>query len=422
MKQSKFIITLLLIFMVIALSACSSDQSSGKATKNTLEVALWDKNAKKAVNKSIEVFNKKHPDVKVNVTYTPWADYWTKLKTSLGGGSGPDVFWMNGPNFYQYATSGQIENLEPFIKKDSEFKKDAYYPAVVNLYTYNKNLYAAPHFIDAVGLFYNKKLFDKAGIPYPDDSWTWDDLEKVGQKLTNKKDGIYGYAANIKDNQSVYYDLIYQAGGYVINDDKSKSGFNSTESKEAFNFLNRLIKKGISPSAQTDMETESKQLFESGKAAMIPAISVSAAEFQGALGDDLGVAPLPKGKKAASIVHGIGWAMKGKTNKKDIAWDLIKALTGKEANTVIAESGFSIPANKEVSQIWLKSIPSLDLKVFLDAQKIGVPYPISKNTAAWQDVENKEIQGAFLGQQPIDKALDTVTQKMNEILKKENQK
>ncbi|TWD96550.1 carbohydrate ABC transporter substrate-binding protein (CUT1 family) [Neobacillus bataviensis] len=421
MKKMRFLVHLLLIIVVVAMSACSNTQSSGEE-KKTLEVALWDKNVSPAVDKSIEAFKKQHPDIKVNVTYTPWEDYWTKLKTSIGGGKGPDVFWMNGPNFYQYTSSGFIKDLEPFIKNDSEYKKDKYFPAVVDLYTYQGKLFAAPYFIDSVGLYYNKKLFDDAGVPYPDENWTWDDIEKVGKKLSNKEKGIYGYSADIKTSQSVYYDLMHQAGGYIISEDKKKSGFDSPESKGAFHFIKKLIDEGISPSAKTVMETEGKQLFLSGKVAMIPAISVSAGEFKGVLGDKLGVAPLPKGKQKASIVHGIGWAMNAKTQNDKAAWDLIKALSGKEGEKVIAESGFSIPADKSISDIWLKSIPSLDLKVFLDAQEYGVPYPVSKNTAEWQDVETKEIQSAFLGQKPIDEALDTIAKKMNDILAKENSK
>ncbi|MBT2700643.1 extracellular solute-binding protein [Bacillus sp. ISL-40] len=79
MKKMRFLVHLLLIIVVVVMSACSNTQSSGKE-KKTLEAALWDKNVNPAVDKSIEAFKKQHPDIKVNVTYTPWEDYWTKLK------------------------------------------------------------------------------------------------------------------------------------------------------------------------------------------------------------------------------------------------------------------------------------------------------------------------------------------------------
>jgi multiple sugar transport system substrate-binding protein len=385
--MKKLICFNVLVLMLVLLAACSSGTGGNK---QTIEVALWDENTKEAVNASIKAFNEKHPDVKVNVTYTPWADYWTKLKTSLGGGSGPDVFWMNGPNFYQYSTQGLIKNLEPFIEDDSNFSKDIYFPAVVDLYSLEGDLYAAPYFVDAVGLYYNKTLFDDAGLE-----------------------------AHTVQSQSGYYNLMHQAGGYIISDDKTKSGFNTPEAKEAFNFIQNLIDKGISPSTQTQIETKPEQMFMSGKVAMLPRISVSAAEFEGELGEELGVAPLPKGKQEASIVHGIGWAMNEKTKDQDLAWELIKSLANEDGNRVIAESGFSIPAIKGMSDVWKESLPSLDLQIFIDAQETGVAYPVSKRTAEWQDVETAEIQRAFLGQQTIDEALEKIGTKMDEILEAE---
>lgn len=408
--------TVLFILFVSFLVACSSETGGNS---ETLEVALWDENASDAVDASIEAFKEEHPDVEVNVTYTPYEDYWTKLKTSLGGGNAADVFWMNGPRFYEYVTSDLIKNLEPFIEEDSEFTKDGYFSTVIELYSYEEDLYAAPYFVDSVGLFYNKELFDEADVPYPDETWTWEDIEEKGAQLTNPDEGVFGYAAHTVANQQGYYNLIHQAGGFIINEDKTESGFNTPETKEAFYFLENIIEQGISPSTQMQIESEPRQLFMSNKLAMLPSISVNGEMLHNELGDKLGVAPLPAGKEEASIVHGIGWAINEATDQEELAWELVKKLSGEEGNKVIAESGFSMPAYEEMGSIWLESLPSLDLQIFLDAQKDGVAYPISERTAEWQDVEMTEIQAAFLGQQTLDEALEIVADEMNAILEEE---
>ena len=93
-------------------------------------------------------------------------------------------------------------------------------PAIKELYAYDQKSYGLPYFQDVIGLFFNKKLFDEAGIPYPDETWTWETVEEVGRKLTDNKNGIYGYIAPYS-NQQGYYNYIHQAGGYVINEDKN---------------------------------------------------------------------------------------------------------------------------------------------------------------------------------------------------------
>ena len=93
------------------------------------------------------------------------------------------------------------------------------------MYTYQGKLHGLPYFQDSVGL-YNKELFDKAGLPYPDKTWTWQTVEENAAKLTDKSNGIYGFIAPI-DSQIGYYNFIAQAGGYVISDDKKSSGFDT---------------------------------------------------------------------------------------------------------------------------------------------------------------------------------------------------
>ncbi len=115
-------------------------------------MALWDENVTDVMKKSIEVYKKDHPNVDVKVTYTPWSDYWSKLKTSLAGKSGPDVFWMNGPNIYRYAADGLVKDIQPMIEAD-KIDTGNYTKALVDLYTYKGHLYGLPYFLDSVGLF-----------------------------------------------------------------------------------------------------------------------------------------------------------------------------------------------------------------------------------------------------------------------------
>ncbi|WP_127594278.1 ABC transporter substrate-binding protein [Paenibacillus lautus] len=420
MKKRMSVLISVLFVLTALLSACGGGNASGGNNgKKVINVALWDENVRDTLDKSIKIFNEKHPNVEVKVTYTPWADYWTKLKTSLAGNSGPDVYWMNGPNFHSYASSGLIKDLSPLIEQ-SGLDTSVYTEALFDMYTYQGKLHGLPYFQDSVGLFYNKELFDKAGLPYPDDTWTWETVEENAAKLTDKSNGIYGYITPI-DSQIGYYNYIAQAGGFVISDDKKTSGYDTPEALSAFKWQQSLIEKGYSPNAQQQLETKSRQLFGSGKAAMFPGISVNSPELYKLLGDKLGVAVLPAGKEKASIVHGLSWAINGKTKVEQESWELIQILSGKEGQELLADSGFSMPAYKGTEGGWLKSIPSLDLQVFVDSLEFAVPYPVSQKTAEWQDAEVKEIQAAFLGKKSFEEALKNAGEQMNAILATETE-
>ncbi|MVP02065.1 ABC transporter substrate-binding protein [Paenibacillus lutrae] len=405
--------------VLLPIAGCSSEADTQNSGKITLDLALWDENLSAVVNEALIRYKKEHPNVQVKVTYTPFSDYWSKLRTSLAGKSGPDVFWMNGPNFYQYVSANLLKDLGPLMEADG-IKKENYTQTLTDMYSYENKLYGLPYFLDNVGLFYNKEIFDQAGIPYPDETWDWDKLKAIAGDLTQQEKGIYGFIAPIS-NQDGYYNVIHQAGGYVINEDKSKSGFNLPESQAALKWMKQLMDEGISPDARQQLETGHVEMFGSGKAAMTQAISIKAPELHQMLGDKLGIAPLPKGKEKAGIVHGLSWAINENTAHEQAAWDLITTLAGEEGSMKLAQSGFSIPAYEGAQEEWLQSIPSLNLKVFVDSIEFAAPYPISKYTAEWQSVETKEIQEAMRGMKTIEAATDKIAEKMNTLLDKEKE-
>ncbi len=108
---------------VLALGLIGCSNGNDDTGNQSISIALWDEKASDAIDGAIASFKEKHPGVEVTVTYSPFSQYWTTLRTSIGGGAGPDLFWMNAVNFYQYAQPGLIQNLEPFIEGDADFEK-----------------------------------------------------------------------------------------------------------------------------------------------------------------------------------------------------------------------------------------------------------------------------------------------------------
>ncbi|MFB9325165.1 ABC transporter substrate-binding protein [Paenibacillus aurantiacus] len=400
-----------------AAETAKADQEAAKAEPFTLQVAVWDEKLKETVQQTFDLYKREHPEADFKLTVTPVKEYYTKLQTALIGGSGPDLFMMNGPNFNKFASLKLLTDLQPLVEQDA-LDTTVYPDGITKLYQYEGHQYGLPYYLGSIGLFYNKALFDAAKVPYPDETWTWETLRANAAKLTDKTQGTYGYIA-ANDNQSGVYPLIYQAGGSVISEGGKKSGLDAPESVAALQFMKDLIDEGISPSAQQQLETAPIQLFGSGKAAMVPGGSYDASTLHGMLGDKLGVAPLPAGKQAGFLVHGSSWVINSKSEHQQEAWAFLKVLTGAPGAELLAKNAVNFPAYKDAVALWMQSIPTLDMNAFVRSLENTGPYPVSKNTAEWQNAIIEEITNGLLGKQSIPDAAAKAASRMNEILAKE---
>lgn len=424
MKKSALILGIVLMMI---LSACSSNSESGASNESTpsatskekvtLTYALWDQSFASAFEKAAEAFESKNPNIDVKIEVTPFGQYWTKLDTTTTGGSLTDLFWMNGPNSYKYISNEILMPITEPLKDDI-----ANFPeSLVASYVWEDNVYAVPFEFATVGLWYNKKLFDEANIPYPDASWDWDKLKEATKKLTDPAKGVWGIAAD-DSGFANYYNTIVQNGGYVISDDKKTSGYDKPETIEGLKLWTDMIKDGVSPTKAQMTETSAQVMFESGKVAM----AYLGTWVVGGFGENkyvrqnAAVAPLPKGKTDASgIIHGAATAINAKTKHPEEALAFLKFLASKEANEIFAEVGAFIPAYNGMQDKWVASIPEFQLQAYVDAIENSKPYPISKHTTKWEDVQNEFFKKAWYGEMTIEDAAKQVAEKMNEILAKE---
>ncbi|TQS45857.1 ABC transporter substrate-binding protein [Cryptosporangium phraense] len=399
--------------VLAASTACGGSKSDDDPNaKATLSYAVWDKNQVPAMEKLAADFHQSHPNITVNVQATPWETYWTKLKAAASGGAAPDVFWMNGPNFQLYATNGVLKPL------DDGTDLSNYPKSLVDLYTVDGKTYGIPKDFDTVGLWYNKTLFDAAGVKYPDDTWTWDTFKAAAKKLTNKAKGVYAIGSELTSFQEYQYNTIYQAGGHVISDDGKKSGYADPATIEGLTFWTDLIKSGASPDLKTMTDTQPINLFESGKLAMYYGGSWDAAEFStnGYTKSRVDVAVLPQGKKRATIIHGLANVISAKTAHPSAASQFVQYLGSKEAAELLAQSAGVLPAYNGTQDAWVKSHPEFHLQAFLDQLDYAVPYPVSRNTAAWQELETKYLTPAWNGQTDVATAAKQLASAMDGAL------
>jgi multiple sugar transport system substrate-binding protein len=417
----------------LALTACSggggtatsgANPTSGTAAaaptdlKAEISYAFWDENQRKAIEQNITDFNKTYPNIKVTVNVTPWAQYWTKLQTQAESNSLPDVFWMNGPNVTLYASNGMLAPIKDLV--DSGQISTSNYPDSLNqLYTIDGTQYGIPKDFDTVGLWYNKAIFAQAGVELPTSTWTWDDFHNAAKTISAKlkSKGIYGSSTTLGGQES-YYNTILQAGGNIISADKKTSGFGSAEAIKGLQLWADMVADGSSPTVQQLSDTDGKVMFASGKSAMCWTGTWAVSQFLGSkYKDDFDVTDLPRDQKQATVIHGLANVVAAKSANMQAAQAFQAYLGSKEAQTTQATMGAANPAFNDTQEAFVKSAPKWNLQMFEDAAKnYAVPYPVSKNTQAWNELETNLLPAAFSGEKPVaDVAKDLATQ-MDAIL------
>ena len=317
----------------------------------TISYSIWGDPAEiKSQQAVVDAFHAVNPKITVKVTVSDWDTYWDKLQTGIAGGDAPDVFAMDGPLFPDYQSRDVLLDLKPYIDK-SGYDLGQLADQAVGDFTTAGGQFGLPRDLNVVVLYYNKAMFDTAGLPYPDDTWDWAKLTEIAQKLTLKgadgKVSQWGFYTETSDMENYWSSLVWQNGGDIIAPDGKATVLGTDQAVGGIQRLADLIwKDKVMPDAAiTDVLGDA---FEQGQAAMEANGSWLVATHQAA-GINLGIAPLPKGPAGrATSINPTGAVVYAKSPSPDAAWEFVKYLASPAAQTKLMELRASLPANKEV--------------------------------------------------------------------------
>lgn len=215
------------------------------------------------LKKMVEVFEEKNPDIKVDVQLTGYDDYFTKLATTVGGGNAPDVFEMNMENFLAYMLRGACADLTGLVDPAS------YSEGTLSAVSSDGKLYAVPMSFSTCVLFYNKALFDQAGLEYPDDTWTWTEAQAAAEKIKALGDDIWGYYQPISYNE--FYKSVKGNGGSLLNEDYTAFTVNTPENVAVLEAMLARVRgeDRVMPNAEDMAGRGDWDLFSEGKLGML---------------------------------------------------------------------------------------------------------------------------------------------------------
>lgn len=361
----------------------------------TLSMWVWDDAQVPATQAMIDEFQEANPNIKVEITSIAGvADYNTKMQSVIGTADAPEIFWMNFNLAKEYIPMGFVQNLSEWIDADENFDISTLNEGITAAYTVDGSIYGIAKDTDAYAVFYNKALFDEAGVAYPSDDWTMDDFAETAKNLTT--DTVKGFANSTSDR--VYYNFMYSFGGSPYTEDGTAPNVNSEGSVAAMQYLLDLMNNGYAFTGPELAEISSNVALESNMCAMVIDGSWMVSEFATALGDNLGIAELPEGPAGrGSCGHGIAYATTTSNEHPEETWKFLSYLGSDAAQEKQVE--VVIPAANACAVTWEAVYPNLNLTAFVNALGYNEAYLGNVNATAarttFQEYQANMLAGMY---------------------------
>lgn len=388
-----------LLALVLALALVLSTAGATLARQQT-EITLmgWSSSTEEndALQAQVDAFMEANPDIKVNVNLVP--EYDPTIQAAFASGDPPNVFYVDSSKLPDWADAGVLAVGEGKIEN-----LDDHYESLLDVFTYDGQLYCPPKDFSIMALQYNKALFDAAGLDYPTPDWTWEDLRAAAEALTGQDaDGNVVLGLVTPPNFERWLPFLYQAGGSVLNDDWTEVTLDSDEAREALEFYVGMVEDGIAgPPSMIDAGWGG-EAFGQGRVAMAMegnwVISYLLDQFP-----DLnwGVTELPTGMDGtrATMVFTVCYGVAADNDNPDESWKLVNFLTGAEGSALVAEQGFGvIPPAKSAADIWLEARGEEYAAGFLAGADYAHQWQFPVGFGDVFDTFNAGLQLAFQGQ------------------------
>ncbi|TDC49730.1 sugar ABC transporter substrate-binding protein [Jiangella ureilytica] len=329
----------------------------------------------------------------VGVTLSPVAtqdDLMARLTTAFAGGAPPDVFLLNFRRYGQFAAQDVIEPVQDYLDDSEVLGEDDFSPRALDAFRFDgEELTCMPQNLSSLVVYYNRDLFEAAGLEPPAQGWTWNDFLAAATALTGG--GTYG--AGVEPSVIRVAPFAWSNGGDVVDDPDEPTIFTLTTdpaTRQAVDwFLDLQLVHGVVPPDAEEQSESSEARFLRGTLGMYLNSRVAVPTLRSIEGFEWDVAPLPvaPGGEPASILHSDAYCMSAGLDDHAAAWDFIEFAMGVEGQTILAASGRTVPSRLDVasSDVFLEPAePPASSQVYLDIE----PYlRATPRIATWSRIE-----------------------------------
>jgi multiple sugar transport system substrate-binding protein len=300
-------------------------------------------------------FEEEQPGVTVDTQVTPGDQYLPKLLTQLASGTPPDVLGVENSPFIRFVDRNVLLDLTPLFEADSDFRREDFFPKLIDRYTVNGRVYGIPYDAQPIcSLFYNKDLFDEAGVAYPSNEWSWDELLEASLALTKRegdRTSQYGFWT-YNSIDGLFF--VYSNGGTIVDDVKNptKVTLDNSRTIEGVKFWQNMInehKVAPQPTFFQGAGQGASDVFATGRVAMFLSgyweFVFDPDKFK-RINVGLQIGPSGPDGTRGYATGGTAYCIGNGTNQTDLAWEFVKffmGMPGYEAAFAEARHGVIYP-------------------------------------------------------------------------------
>ncbi|MER8633441.1 sugar ABC transporter substrate-binding protein [Mesorhizobium opportunistum] len=361
-------------------------------------------------------FEAKNPGITVKFEVVPWDVLLQKLTTDITAGTNADLSIIGTRWLIDFVQQDVAEPLDGYIKP--EFK-DRFIDTFLSPSIMNGKTYGLPIAASARAMYYNKELFEKAGIAKPPATWT--ELQEDARKIKALGSGTFGFGLQGKEIETdvYYYYAMWSQGTEILNKDGT-SGLGTPGALEAAKLYKSMIDEGLTEPGVTSNNREDVQnLFKQGKVGMM----ITAPFLSNQIKDEAptlkyGVAAIPAGPTGARGTYGVtdSMIMFKNSKNKDEAWKLMDFLFTTEQRAKFTQGEGFLPVNKEEAKMDYY-VNNADLAAFTALLPDARFAPVIPGWEEVAQITSDAMQKIYLGGDP-EAGLKDAAAKANAVLKK----
>lgn len=355
----------------------------------------------------VDAFHAAHPEIRVGLTHVPSdSEYRQKLAVLFAAGNPPDVMLLNYRRYPQFAASGGLKPLTEFFDASDVFELGDFFPAATEAFIWQDELWCVPQNLSSLVVYYNQTLFDRAGLDYPADNWTWDEFLNTARALTldNNGNGVpEQYGAGIDPSLYRLAPFVWQNGGEIVDNPLAPS-YLTLSSEPALTALRWFIELQthwqVVPNQLAEQSESSESRFLNARTAMFFSSRRFTPILRASVHFKWDVAPLPQGKVVANVLHSDGYCMAANAKNPKAAWAFIEFANSPEGQTLMLATGRTVPSLLRVAQseaFLQPQVAPLNSRVFVESAQTLRRVPLHPQWVAIEEAASKEIERAFYG-------------------------